>query len=135
MNKKDAGFAQKLLPVLLSTGMVFGLILLSGQFMQTIRTKEWLHQTVRTYLLKMEATGYLQEHDLRMLKTELEEQGLQNPDFSGTTVHQVGYGEKISLTVSGTIVCDLKVVMPFIYGKSMTWSVPVTISLYSTAKH
>ena len=52
MKKKDSAFAEKLLPVLLSTGMVFGLVLLSGQFMEILRAREQMSQTARAYMLE-----------------------------------------------------------------------------------
>ena len=57
MRRKDAGFVEKMLPVLLSTGMVFGLILLSGRFTEVIRTREEMNQIARAYLLEMETGG------------------------------------------------------------------------------
>ena len=51
MKCKDQGIAEKLLPVLISTGMVFGLILLSGRFSEMIRNREKINLIDRAYLL------------------------------------------------------------------------------------
>ncbi|MBO5347378.1 MAG: hypothetical protein J6A45_04520, partial [Lachnospiraceae bacterium] len=59
MKRMDSGFVERLLPVLLSTGMVFGLVLVSGQFIDMFRAREEMNQLARAYLLEMETEGYL----------------------------------------------------------------------------
>ncbi|MBQ8816127.1 MAG: hypothetical protein IJZ84_02465 [Lachnospiraceae bacterium] len=136
MNQKDQGFVGKLLPVLLSTGMVFGLIMLSGQFMEILRTREVINQTARAYLLEMETVGCLSEADSEALKKELAEAcGMTDISLSGTTVQQVGYGERIYLVISGNIKQNLKVQIPFMYEELKAWNIPIRMKWISTAKH
>ena len=136
MNKKDSGFAEKLLPVLLSTGMVFGLILLSGQFMDVLRTREAINQTARAYLLEMETVGYLPDSSARVLEKSLEEEyGLAEVSLAGTTTLPSAYGDKIQIVIEGSLKPDLQVAIPFLYKKSVAWTIPVRICLTSTAKH
>lgn len=136
MNKKDQGFVGKLLPVLLSTGMVFGLIMLSGQFMEILRMRERVNQTARAYLLEMETAGCLSDADADMLIKELTEVcGMTEVSLSGTTMQPVGYGERIYLVISGRMVQDFKVQIPFMYEELKSWDIPIHMKLISTAKH
>ena len=135
MNKKDAGFAEKLLPVLLSTGMVFGLVLLSGQLMEVLRTREQISQTARAYLLEMESVGYMKSSSMSALRNVLEQEGLTEISFAGTTMSPAGYGEHIQLVIEGDLTADLEVAVPLLYEASKDWTIPIKISLYSTAKH
>ncbi len=135
MRKKDAGFAEKLLPVLLSTGMVFGLVLLSGRFMEVFRTREQLNQIARAYILEMETIGCLQSDDMDALRVDLEQEGLANVNLMGTTTSPVGYGEQIELVIEGDLSVDLPVAIPFLYETVQDWDIPIKINLYSTAKH
>ena len=135
MRKKDAGFAEKLLPVLLSTGMVFGLVLLSGRFMEVFRTREQLNQIARAYMLEMETIGCLQSADMDALRGDLEQEGLANVNLMGTTTSPVGYCEQIELVIEGDLSVDLPVAIPFLYETVQDWDIPIKINLYSTAKH
>ena len=135
MRKKDAGFAEKLLPVLLSTGMVFGLVLLSGRFMEVFRTRAQLNQIARAYMLEMETIGCLQSADMDALRGDLEQEGLVNVNLMGTTTSPVGYGEQIELVIEGDLSVDLPVAIPFLYETVQDWDIPIKINLYSTAKH
>ena len=135
MRKKDAGFAEKLLPVLLSTGMVFGLVLLSGRFMEVFRTREQLNQIARAYMLEMETTGYLKSTGVDALRADLEQEGLKNVNLVGTTTSPAGYGERIELVIEGDLSVDLYVAIPFLYETVQNWDIPIKINLYSTAKH
>ena len=109
MRRKDAGFVEKMLPVLLSTGMVFGLILLSGRFTEVIRTREEMNQIARAYLLEMETVGYLPNDRILSLENKLKDCGLTEISFAGTTLTEVDYGESIQLSVTG----NLKVNLPY----------------------
>ena len=135
MKSKDSGFAEKLLPVLLSTGMVFGLILLSGRFTEVLRTREEMNQIARAYLLEMETLGYLPNAQVLQLRDRLEECGLSDISFTGTTLNAVDYGENIRLSVSGNLNVDLWVAIPFLYREQIGWDVPIHINMVSTAKH
>ena len=135
MKKKDSAFAEKLLPVLLSTGMVFGFILLSGQFMEVLRTREQINQIARAYMLEMETSGYLSNSGMNSLKIALEQEGLTDVKLEGTTTLPVGYGERVQLIVEGNMVVDLEVAIPFLYGEEREWAIPISMKLYSTAKH
>lgn len=135
MRRKDAGFVEKMLPVLLSTGMVFGLILLSGRFTEVIRTREEMNQIARAYLLEMETGGYLPNDRILSLENKLKDCGLTEISFAGTTLTEVDYGESIQLSVSGNLKVNLNVAIPFLYKKQENWNIPIHISMASTAKH
>lgn len=136
MKKKDSAFAEKLLPVLLSTGMVFGLVLVSGQFIDMFRAREEMNQLARAYLLEMETEGYLPGDGANQLKKLLEEDcGISEISLFGTTLTPVAYGERIQLVIEGCMKLQLRVKIPFLYEKSKAWDVPVRVHLISTSKH
>lgn len=135
MKRKDSGFAEKLLPVLISTGMVFGLVVLSGGLTDVLRTREEMNQITRAYLLEMETLGYLPNDKVIQLKEELEDCGMSSISFSGTTLNAVDYGESIQLSVSGNLDMDLHIKIPFLYDASQDWNVPINMNMVSTAKH
>ncbi len=135
MRKKDAGFAEKLLPVLLSTGMVFGMVLLSGRFMEVFRTREQLNQIARAYMLEMETMGCLKSTAMDALRADLKQEGLTNVNLTGTTTSPAGYGERIELAIEGDLSVELHVAIPFLYETVQDWGIPIKINLYSTAKH
>lgn len=135
MRKKDPAFIQKVLPVLLSVGMMFGFILFSAQLMEIFRARERISQTVRAYLLEMETVGYLPASDKEQLLTELKQCGLKEVSLLGTTVTPADFGEKICLAVSGNLEITVELAIPFLGRTSKAWSIPIRISYLSTAKH
>ena len=136
MRKKDQGFVEKLLPVLLSTGVVFGLVLLSGQLMEVLRAREAMNQTARAYLLEMETTGYLSGDISVTLQKELQEVcGLTDVSLSGTTTSPVNYGERIRLVIEGNLERNIALQFPFLKEEVKVWNVPIRIQMISTAKH
>ena len=135
MKEKDAGFAEKLLPVLLSTGMVLGLVLLSGQLMDVLRTREQMNQIARAYMLVMESEGCISSANLRRMRNDLESEGLADISFSGTTTTPVDYGDSIQLVITGDMKVNLNVAVPYLYEADKDWTIPIKIKMYSTAKH
>ena len=135
MMKKDLGFIEKLLPVLLSTGIVFGIVLLSGHFMGLFRDREAMNQVARAYLLKMETKGYLPEDEMEELKFALAECGLEDVDFSGTNTSPVSYGTPIYLNITGNLKSVFHIGIPFVMRQDKVLEIPVRMRLQSTAKH
>ncbi len=136
MKEKDAAFVEKMLPVLLSTGFVVGLVILSGQFMQVLQTKEEVNQIARAYMLQMETEGYLSENNAQALVNSLEQKcTLQNVKLLGSTLTPVAYGERITLSIQGELQTNLQVMIPFFYEEIRAWNIPVEVRMLSTAKH
>lgn len=133
--KKDAAFVQALLPVLLSVGMIFGVLLFVAQLMEVFRAREQIDQTARAYLLEMETTGYLSDTCMRALLKELEEYGLTEPELLGTTVLPVAFGDQIQLVISGRLEKSIELAIPFLTKESRRWTIPVKLVYLSTAKH
>ena len=136
MTKKDYGFIEKLLPVLLSTGMVFGLVLFAGQLMEVLREREMMNQTAREYLLRMETTGYLTGEDMAGRKEELEENtNLTNINLNGSTILPADYGTRIQLVIEGNLERKINIRFPLLFQEIRPWKIPVHIRMLSTAKH
>ena len=101
--KKEAGSIIENMLVAL-VGMVLTtafLVIIFGAF-ASISDKWRMNQVAREYMLLMETEGYLTAEDKAELIKELEECGLYNISLSGTTVSEVGYGNRIYLKISGT---------------------------------
>ena len=101
--KKEAGSIIENMLVAL-VGMVLTtafLVIIFGAF-ASISDKWRMNQVAREYMLLMETEGYLTEEDKTELIKELEECGLYNISLSGTTVSEVGYGNRIYLKINGT---------------------------------
>ena len=77
------------------------LVIIFGAF-SGISDKWGMRQVAREYMLIMETEGYLKPSDQAALKAELENYGLYNISFSGTTTSEVNYGDRIYLSISGT---------------------------------
>ena len=135
MTNKDFGFIEKLLPVLLSTGIVFGIVLLSGNFMELFRDREAMNQVARAYLLKMETRGHLSMDEMEELEFALEECGLVDIDFMGTNTQPVSYGMPIYLNISGNLKKEFYIGIPFLDKWEETVEIPIRICFQSTAKH
>jgi hypothetical protein len=101
--KKEAGSIIENMLVAL-VGMVLTtafLVIIFGAF-ASISDKWRMNQVAREYMLLMETEGYLTAEDKVELIKELEACGLYNISLSGTTVSEVGYGNRIYLKISGT---------------------------------
>lgn len=57
----------------------------------------------RTYILYMETYGYLPYGKQVQLTQELSDLGVTNISYDGTTLTQAGYGQEITLSVTGLI--------------------------------
>ena len=128
MKKKDAGFVEKLLPILLSVGIVFGLILLSGALTKVLRVRSEINQTARAYLLEMETKGFLSNDRLIALEGTLKKYGMSDIHFEGTTCSKVDYGKQIQLCIKGKLSLQLVIAIPFFYEESRVWNIPITIN-------
>jgi len=71
--------------------------------MKLIQQKMEINQIARSGILRMETVGYLSEEDQKTMRLALEEQGVTEADFDGTTVNAVGYGEMITLNIRGLL--------------------------------
>lgn len=132
--KKEAGsIIENMLVALIGIVMTTAfLVIIFGAF-ASISDKWHMNQVAREYLLIMETEGYLTAADKANLIDELEECGLYNISLSGTTMSEVGYGERIYLKISGTYDNNI---LRFAGGISKVTESPtaVTIQRQSTAK-
>lgn len=71
--------------------------------MKMIQQKAEVDQLARRYILRMETVGGLLAEDRDSLVAELEAWGSTAIDLSGTTMGEVGYGDKIELRIRGLL--------------------------------
>ena len=101
MNKKDDGSFISIGPVIVTIIFIGMLLIGFTSWMTNIDRKTQLDSIARKYILAMETTGYLTADQESALEVELNEHGLNNVVFSGTTKAQQEYGEEIILSISG----------------------------------
>lgn len=70
---------------------------------QLIQQKAAVSQLARKYILEMETVGYLTSQSKRVLTEELQQLGVADIDYEGTTDTAVGYGEPITLILQGKL--------------------------------
>lgn len=131
--KKKGSIMENMLVMLLELIVVCAfLVIIFGAF-SGISDKWGMRQAAREYMLIMETEGYLNATDQAALRTELENYGLRNISFSGTTTREVNYGDRIYLCISGTYDDNI---LAFAGGisKYTTHSSSITINRQSTAK-
>ncbi|MCD8068868.1 MAG: hypothetical protein LUE87_08280 [Lachnospiraceae bacterium] len=128
LSDRDDGFVYKLLPVLGSLSMVAVLVVLSAGFFRAFEQRDAVSQLTREYLLIMETEGYLSQARQEELLSSLGEAGLEQISLEGTTLYPVSYGDRISLSVSGILPQTI------LGQESLSWELPVSVSLSSTAK-
>lgn len=71
--------------------------------MEMINTKSSVDQLARRYLLLIETKGCLEESQVTELNAELANLGITDIDLTGTTIEPVGYGEMVSINISGKL--------------------------------
>ena len=108
------------------------LVIIFGAF-SGISDKWGMRQVAREYMLIMETEGYLKPADQAALKAELENYGLYNISFSGSTTSEVNYGDRIYLCISGTY-DDNVLAFAGAISKYTTHPSSITIRRQTTAK-
>lgn len=134
INKKDDGSFLSISPVVLTVIFVGMLLIGFTSWMSNIDRKTQLDSIARKYILAMETTGYLTADQESALEIELNDGGLKNVIFSGTTKAQQEYGQEIILSISG----DMKISLFSNSGletHSSIGTIPIRIVHRSTAKH
>ena len=68
---------------------------------RVVNVKSAVSQISRRYILRMETVGYLTSEDRNSLLEELSYAGLEDISLGNTDISEVGYGNTISLEISG----------------------------------
>ncbi len=101
--KKREGSILDVLTVLVSILAMSVVMVAYLSNVQIVSVKEDISQVGRKYILRMETVGYLTATDRAYMNQELAALGLTNISLSGTTMSDVGYGNPITLKISGRI--------------------------------
>lgn len=86
-----------------------------------------------TYLQLMMTEGYLTEDDKNDMLDDLSKYGVTNVDFTGTTVSQVGYGERVALKMTCTVDLELHNITSLFYSDVQNKSVTSSYSRQATS--
>ena len=131
--KAKAAIVENMLVALISlVTMCAFLVIIFGAF-SGIADKWSQRQIAREYLLLMETEGYLTLGDELKMLDELSDKGLYDISLTGTTLHEVNYGDTIYLKIKGTYDDNI---LSFAGGISGVAKHPteITIERQSTAK-
>jgi len=135
LGRKKQGSMMKLVAVLISvvvTG-IMGIVMVS--FSGNLDNKDRIYITAREYLLSMETKGYLVEEDKEQLLFSLTELGMTNISLSGTTLTEAGYGNKVTIEITGEIELTSYSVLEKLDVRRRMQTIPVHVKKSSTAKY
>jgi len=135
LGRKKQGSMMKLVAVLISvvvTG-IMGIVMVS--FSGNLDNKDRIYITASEYLLSMETKGYLVEEDKEQLLFSLTELGMTNISLSGTTLTEAGYGNKVTIEITGEIELTSYSVLEKLDVRRRMQTIPVHVKKSSTAKY
>lgn len=103
LKRKDKGILDQFLPAIIV--IVLLAVLWTGSMISAsnIDRSSDIQQVARTYLLKMETDGYLTEENRNLLLSDLAALDMEQIDLTGTTLSDVGYGNRIDLVIRGVV--------------------------------
>lgn len=110
LNKKMKGEATVIaafIANILGIIVFYLIVVMMIDYTKIVDTKNNICSVGDTYLQLMMAEGYLTEEDRADMLDELSRYGVTSVDFSGTTLSQVGYGERVALEMTYTV--DLEI--------------------------
>lgn len=110
MKKKKRGILDDFLPTLIFLMLMAIMIFLFIGYNKAINQKTMLNSIARQYLLEMETSGYMTSEMKTNLVRDLNNAGFSasdgsdltvgTVDMSGTTFRDVGYGNRIQITIN-----------------------------------
>lgn len=99
--KKDDGSFMSMASIIMTILFVGLLLIAFTSWMSNINRKTELDSIARKYMLAMETTGYLTNSQEQAMTIELEEAGLNNVIYTGSTMVKQSYGSEITLSITG----------------------------------
>lgn len=133
--KKSEGSVLELLSVCLCILAIAVIMLAVLGCVSLIMKKSEVSQISRKYLLRMETLGYLTDADRTLMISELTQIGVKNISLGNTTLTPVGYGEKITIEVNGTVRAGIMTSAERVFQEGLFESdVQIKSKMESTAK-
>lgn len=133
--KKDSGNVMHIFPAVFTIIAVSIMLVFYIGWMANVAKKDEVRQIGREYILAMETEGRLSSSLESSMRAELAAKGLKNIDLSGTTTSDVGYGNEIFLCVKGDLEINTYSTSSGFQLLRNVGTIPVSITLESTAKH
>lgn len=133
--KKDSGNVMHIFPAVFTIIAVSIMLVFYIGWMTNVAKKDEVRQIGREYILAMETEGRLSSSLESSMRAELAAKGLKNIDLSGTTTSDVGYGNEIFLCVKGDLEINTYSTSSGFQLLRNVGTIPVSITLESTAKH
>ena len=135
LKRKDKGILDQFLPAIVV--IVLLAVLWTGSMISAsnIDRSSDIHHVARTYLLRMEADGFLTEDNRNLLLAELEALDMENIDLTGTSFTNVGYGNPVRLVIRGVVTLSDIEFKGFASPMMTTRQAEVAINKVSVAKN
>lgn len=135
LKRKDKGILDQFLPAIVV--IVLLAVLWTGSMISAsnIDRSSDIHHVARTYLLRMEADGFLTEENRNLLLAELEALDMENIDLTGTSFTNVGYGNPVRLVIRGVVTLSDIEFKGFASPMMTTRQAEVAINKVSVAKN
>lgn len=133
--KKDKGNVMSIFPAVFTIIAVSIMLVFYVGWMANVAKKDEVRQIGREYMLAMETEGRLSSSMESSMRSELAAKGLKNIDLTGTTTTDVGYGNEIFLRVKGDLEINTYSTSSGFQLLRNAGSIPIDITLESTAKH
>lgn len=133
--KKDKGNVMSIFPAIFTIIAVSIMLVFYIGWMANVSKKDEVRQIGREYMLAMETEGRLSSSMESSMRSELAAKGLKNIDLSGTTTTDVGYGNEIFLCVKGDLEINTYSTAGSFQLLRNGGTIPINITLESTAKH
>ena len=135
LKRKDKGILDQFLPAIVV--IVLLAVLWTGSMISAsnIDRSSDIHHVARTYLLRMEADGFLTEENRNLLLAELEALDMENIDLTGTSFTNVGYGNPVRLVIRGVVTLSDIEFKGFAFPMMTTRQAEVAINKVSVAKN
>lgn len=133
--KKDKGNMMSIFPAIITILAVSIMMIFYIGWMANVTKMDEVRQISRAYILAMETEGRLTDTMESSMRSELSAKGLKNIDLSGSTMSDAGYGNAIYLKVSGNLEINSYSTTGGFKLLRNAGSIPINITLESTAKH
>jgi hypothetical protein len=102
LRKKDGSVQRYGIP-LFTLVVAFIVIMQFITYSSDINRKDKIDITAREYLLRIETEGHLTAEDETQLISDLQALGMSNISLTGTTLAKAGYGNKVTIVISGEL--------------------------------
>ncbi|MFI3238271.1 MAG: hypothetical protein R3Y47_09650 [Lachnospiraceae bacterium] len=101
--KSHCGNLFSLLVPMISTMVILIITHITLSIVDALFLKDEVNQVCRNTMLQMETVGYLDTNTMLEAQVRLQELGIDDISFSGSTLYEVSYGDEIRLELTASM--------------------------------